>query len=142
GIIGFPFFARYKMTLDYQAKTMTFTPNGFKPPDVMKSMVLALMAGDKPKVLAPAAHWGLVVAKKEGEEDAGVDVQEVMPESPAAKAGLKPGDRLLTLDSRWTDSLADLYFAASFVKAGTTVPVVVKRGGKEVTFQVKPVSGL
>ena len=142
GIVGFPFFARYKMALDYQAKTLTLTPNGFKPPDVMRSMALALMSGDQPRVLAPAAHWGFSAVKKEGDEEAGVDVKEVLADSPAAKAGLKPGDRLLTLDHRWTDNLADLYFAASYVKPSTTVPVVVKRGGKEVSLQVTPVSGL
>lgn len=142
GIVGFPFFARFKMSLDYQAKTMTFTPNGYKPPDVMRSMALALMSGDQPKVLAPAAHWGFIAAKKEGDEEAGVDVKEVLADSPAAKAGLKPGDRLLTLDSRWTDSLADLYFAAGYVKAGTTATLIVKRGGKDVELQVKPVAGL
>jgi hypothetical protein len=26
GIVGFPFFARYALTIDYQAKKMTFTP--------------------------------------------------------------------------------------------------------------------
>ena len=36
GIVGFPFFARYKMTIDYQEKTITFVPNGFDPPDAMK----------------------------------------------------------------------------------------------------------
>ena len=51
GIVGFPFFARYKMTLDYQARRLTFVPNGFDPPDVMKAimdMVMSL-AGDKPR---------------------------------------------------------------------------------------------
>ena len=38
GIVGFPFFARFKTTLDYQAKTMTFVPSGFEPPDVMKAL--------------------------------------------------------------------------------------------------------
>src|SRR5205814_4213341 len=68
GIVGFPFFARYKMTLDYQAKTMTLVPSGYKPPDVMRSVALALMAPDQPKVLAPAAHWGFVAGKKEGDD--------------------------------------------------------------------------
>ncbi len=36
GIVGFPFFARYKMTLDYQAKEMTFVPNGYEPKDVSR----------------------------------------------------------------------------------------------------------
>src|SRR5262245_25739848 len=38
GIVGFPFFARFKMTIDYKAKTMTLEPSGYKPPDVMKAM--------------------------------------------------------------------------------------------------------
>ena len=65
-----------------------------------------------------------------------------LPGSAAAEGGLKAGDRLLTLDGRWTDSVADLYSAAGYVKPGATVPVRVKRGGKELELKVKPVSGL
>ena len=115
------------MTMDYKAKTMTFVPNGFDPPDVMKGLETALegmMSGKaETQVLAPAAQWGLTAEKGNGDEDAGVTVKEVMPGSAAAAAGLKAGDRLLTLDGRWTDSLADLYTAAGFVKPGTTVAV-------------------
>ena len=32
GIVGFPFFARYKMTLDYQAKTLTLVPTAISRP--------------------------------------------------------------------------------------------------------------
>jgi membrane-associated protease RseP (regulator of RpoE activity) len=144
GIVGFPFFARFDMTLDYQAKTMTLKPSGFKPPNVMEGMQKALeksLSGE-PQVLAPAAQWGLVAAKKQGDEEAGVDVTAVRDGSPAAAAGVKAGDRLLTLDGRWTDSLVDLYTAAGHVKPGATAAVVVKRDGKEVTLKVKPVAGL
>jgi membrane-associated protease RseP (regulator of RpoE activity) len=147
GIVGFPFFARYKMTLDYQAKTMTFVPNGFKPPDVMQALKTALMDGlggqpDAPKILAPAALWGMQAAKASDDEEAGVTVKEVLPNSPAARAGLQAGDRLLTLDGRWTDTLADLYTAAGYVKPGAVAPLVVKRGGKEIELKVKPAAGL
>jgi membrane-associated protease RseP (regulator of RpoE activity) len=147
GIVGFPFFARFKMTLDYQAKTMTFVPNGFKPPDVMKAMSDALMAAavqadDGPRVLSSAAQWGMLVKKDAVDEADGVTITAVLPGGAAAAAGLKAGDRLLTLDGRWTDSLADLYAAAGYVKPGATAPVVVKRGGKEVELTVKPAAGL
>jgi membrane-associated protease RseP (regulator of RpoE activity) len=147
GIVGFPFFARFKVTLDYQAKTMTFVPSGFKPPDVMKAMMTALMTGtmgsdDGPKVLSPAAQWGMLVRKETGDEADGVSVTEVLPGGAADAAGLKAGDRLLTLDGRWTDTLADLYAAAGYVKPGKEVAVVVKRGGKDVTLKVKPAPGL
>jgi hypothetical protein len=143
GIVGFPFFARFRMTLDYQARTMTFVPSGFKPPDVMRGLFLALMADDSdPKVLAPAAQWGMLARKDAGDEQAGITVKDVLPGSAAAAAGLKAGDRLLTLDGRWTDSLVDLYTAAGYVKAGTSVAVRVQRGGKEVELTVKPAAGL
>jgi hypothetical protein len=146
GIVGFPFFARYKTTVDYKAKKLTFAPNGFDPPDVLKEMESAiegLLSGKQPvKVLAPAAQWGLVVEKAKDDEEAGVTIKEVMPGSAAAGAGLKAGDRLLTLDGRWTDSIADLYTAAGYVKAGTAVKVVVTRDKKEKTLTVKPAAGL
>lgn len=141
GIVGFPFFARYKMTLDYQARTMTFEPNGHRPPDVMKGMMAAILAGGATRVLAPAAQWGVVPAKEVGDDDPGVDVKAVIPGSAAAAAGLKRGDRLLTLDGRWTDSLPDLYAAAGYVKPGTTAVVRVKRGDKEIELKVKPTAG-
>jgi hypothetical protein len=133
GIVGFPFFARFKMTLDYQAKTVTLVPNGFKPPDVMEAMMTAIMNGasDEPKMLAPAAQWGMIAEKAAADPDAGVTIKEVLAGGPAAAAELKAGDRLLTLDGRWTDSLVDLYTAAGYVKPG-----------KEITLKVKPASGL
>ncbi len=146
GIVGFPFFARYKVTIDYKSKKMTFVPNGFRPPDVLAEMqatIEALLGGKSgPTVLAPAAQWGLVADKDKEDEEAGVTLKQVLPGGAAAAAGLKPGDRLLTLDGRWTDSLADLYTAAGFVKPGTPVKVVVNRGKKEKAFTVTPRAGL
>jgi hypothetical protein len=146
GIVGFPFFARFKMTLDYQAKTLTFMPNGYNPPDVMEAMKAALTAQftnpETVKVLSPAAQWGFLPAKDEKDDDAGVTVKEVFPGGAAAAAGVKAGDRLLTIDGRWTDTIPDLYRAAEFVKPGATAPITVKRDGKEMTLKVKPTSGL
>jgi hypothetical protein len=147
GIVGFPFFARYKMTIDYKSKTIAFAPSNFDPPDVMKSLeeeIERMLSLEKPapKVLAATTQWGLVPEKAEDDEDAGVTIKEVMPGSAAAAAGLKAGDRLLTLDGRWTDSIADLYLAAGYVKAGTAVKVHILRDKKEMTLTVTPVSGL
>jgi PDZ domain/Aspartyl protease len=142
GIVGFPFFARFKMTLDYEKKTLTFEPNGYKPPDVMKSMVAAILAPAGPLVLAPAGQWGVLVEKKDDDEAPGVEVKTVIDGSAARKAGLKPGDRLLTIDGRWTDSIRDLYDAAGRVKPGTTVTAKVKREGKEIAIEVTPGVGM
>jgi hypothetical protein len=142
GLVGFPFFARFKMTLDYQARTMTLVPSGFKPPDVMRAMTMLMLSGGGRKSLAPSAQWGILASKEVGDEEDGVDVRSVVPGSAADKAGLKRGDRLLTLDGRWTDSMPDLYEAATFVKPGTAVVVRVKRGDKEMDLKVTPAKGL
>ncbi|HEY7309669.1 MAG TPA: PDZ domain-containing protein [Gemmataceae bacterium] len=146
GIVGFPFFARYTMTIDYQAETLTLVPNGYKPANAMKSLeatMFQMIAGGSPaeKVLSPAAQWGLT-ARKGDDDKAGIVVKEVLAGSAAAEAGLKPGDRLLTVDGRWTDSLPDLYEVAGHIKPGVRVPVKLQRDGKEMELQIKPRAGL
>jgi hypothetical protein len=144
GIVGFPFFARYSMTLDYQAKQLTFVPNGFKPPDTVQSLLALMLGGDQPAktILAPAAQWGFVVDKDAADEQAGVPVKKVLPGSAAAAAGLHDGDRLLTLDDRWTDSVADCYAAVGHVKPGTAAKVLIRRSGKEIELTITPRPGL
>ncbi|HEX4589825.1 MAG TPA: retropepsin-like aspartic protease [Gemmataceae bacterium] len=147
GIVGFPFFARYRTAIDYQAKTLTFVPNGYRPGDVVQMLMATLMqsGGRKaagPQVLSPAAQWGMRVEKAEGDEDTGVTVAEVFTGGAAAKAGMKAGDRLLTLDGRWTDTVADCYLAAAEVKAGQPAELLLKRNGKEIKRTVRPAEGL
>jgi hypothetical protein len=147
GLIGYPFFARYRMTIDYQAKTLVLTPSGFPVNDADADPTLLsrkVLEGrpDTPAVLAPAAHWGFVPTKERDEEADGVTIKEVLAGSAAAAGGLRAGDRLLTLDGRWTDSIADTFFAAQHVKPGTAAKFVIRRAGKEVTLTVTPRSGL
>jgi hypothetical protein len=146
GLVGFPFFARYKMTIDYQAKTMLLAPSGFPvddkdaDPNVLSRKMLE--GSRPPQVLVPAAQWGFLPEKEKGDDADGVTVKEVYAGGAAAAAGLRVGDRLLTLDSRWTDSVADAYFAARHVKPGVAVKVVIRREGKEQTLTVTPRAGL
>jgi membrane-associated protease RseP (regulator of RpoE activity) len=144
GIVGFPFFARYRMTLDYQAKELTFVPNGYEPKDVLEMMMKSVMGqgSPEPRRLSPTGLWGLKVAKEQDDEEAGVKITEVAKDGPAAKAGLQAGDRLLILDDRWTDSVNDCYAAASAAPVEVEVVILVRREGVEKEFKVKPVRGL
>jgi hypothetical protein len=148
GIVGFPFFARFKMTVDYAAREMTFVPSGYKGgTDVMQDLMQTVMnamgsSKPQPRIAAPAGLWGLELDKKAADEAAGVDVRTVLPGGPAAEAGLKAGDRILTIDGRWTDTIPDAYTAASFARPGKPVAVVVKRAGKEVNLTLSPKTGL
>jgi hypothetical protein len=145
GIVGFPFFSRYRVTIDYQAKEMTFVPTKFRAPDLLKKLEKDLEAGPKKakhEVLAPAGQWGFRVAKAAGDDAPGVTLAEVMPDSPAAAAGLKKGDRLLVLDGRWTDTATDCYAAAAQVPPGTEARLLVMRDGKEKELTVKVRTGV
>jgi S1-C subfamily serine protease len=112
----------------------------------MQALMTMMMGAsrDKPvkQIIAPAARWGMVVEKPAGDEQPGVVVKEVHAGSAAAAAGIQAGDRLLSLDSRWTDSVNECYQAAAHVPAGTAARVVLQRGGKELVVTVKPASGL
>jgi hypothetical protein len=146
GIIGFTFFARYKMTIDYEKKQMTFVPTAYNPPDAMQMMMKKLLAPrserEKPPILAPGGLFGLLLDKDSKDEEPGVGIKEVFSDGPAARGGLRAGDRLLTLDRRWTDSVNDCYFAASRVRPGSTVPAVVLRDGKQVELKMSVNAGL
>jgi PDZ domain/Aspartyl protease len=145
GIVGFNFFAKYRMTLDYQAKTMTFVPTQFQPQDMMENLMKMVMAGqskDSKKILAPAGLLGLKVHKDKDDMNPGVTVKAVFPDSPAAQASFKEGDRLLTLDGCWTDSVVDCYSATARLAPGTPVRAVVLRDGKEKELQVELRPGL
>ncbi len=144
GIIGFTFFARYRTTIDYQVNEMTFEPVNFQIRDLLRELPDRL-AGPKTarrRVLAPLGLWGLQLASPTGGiESPGVPIREVLPGSPAARAGLQPGDVLTTLDNRWTTSVADAYAAAADVQPGRDVSVVIVRRGKEQVLMVRPVDG-
>ena len=145
GIIGFPFFAKFRTELDYQTKTMTFVPVDYDPGDLLQSLAESMMKSKKvaPKrVLASRGVWGLVVGKEESDTEAGVDVSEVLPGGAAAAAGVKVGDRLLVLDGAWTDSVEDCFRAAGNVTPGQSATAKIKRGDKTMTITIKPVAGL
>jgi PDZ domain/Aspartyl protease len=145
GIVGFPFFARFATTVDYQKKTLTLKPTDYKPgdyiQDLTKSMTDASEKAGKPKILSSLGVWGFTVKKPKSDTDAGVIIGDILADSPTAKAGLKTNDRVLTIDGRWTDSTSDAYLAASLVKPGRTVEVQIERNGQAMTLKVTPVSG-
>ncbi len=143
GIVGFPLFARFATTVDYQKKELTLTPTNYKPGDYLKDLTQTLAtAGDRvgAKVVGAVGVWGFQVEQSDDDE-AGTVVKAVAAGGPAAKAGLKAGDRLLTLDGRWTDTIGDTYLAASLVQPGRSAAVVLERGGKKVTLTCTPSKG-
>jgi hypothetical protein len=72
-----------------------------------------------------------------GEVARGVKFADVREGSPAAQAGLKPGDTLVKFDGKDVLNLYDFTYALQGKRPGDEVPVVVLRDGKEVQAVVK-----
>jgi S1-C subfamily serine protease len=83
----------------------------------------------------------MMVSKQKDDDAPGVSVSAVLPGTAAAEAGLKPEDRLLLLDSRWTDSIEDVFVAAKTVKEGHQVSLRIRRAGKESDLTITPRPG-
>lgn len=66
----------------------------------------------------------------------GIGIQQVAPESPAAKAGLQPGDVIIKISEAEVNSPQDLPGILRQRKPGDKIDVTVKRGDKEVKLEV------
>ena len=143
GIVGFPLFARFATTIDYKTKQLTFKPTDYKPGDFLQELTDSITkAADQqgPRVVGGEGLWGFQTAIG-GDGKSGVEVRSVVADGPAAKAGLKVGDRVVTVEGRWTDTLGDLALATASVKPGRTAEFVVRRGAEMVMLKCVPVAG-
>ncbi len=67
---------------------------------------------------------------------AGVVVRSVVPGSPAAKAGLQPGDRILRVRSKVMRNVFDWEAERLDMQVGATLPITVQRSGRELSLNV------
>ena len=75
----------------------------------------------------------MVIGANEG---TGNPIRNVLPDSPAAKAGLKQGETLLKLDGKALTEPESLNEAINAKKVGDVVTVTVERDKKPVEVKV------
>src|SRR2546422_5202911 len=71
-------------------------------------------------------------------EDQPPVVGVVMPDSPAAKAGIRPGDRILSAAGSDVDTW-EKFFIAIASRANREVPLHILRDGQEITVKTTPI---
>lgn len=92
---------------------------------VVAPLGLAFAEDEKPKVFL-----GVMLAGEEGATE--IVIQDVVPDSPAAKAGLKSGDIILKMEKKEYKEPSELVKAVRAKKPGDKITLVIKRDGKEM----------
>lgn len=64
-------------------------------------------------------------------------VSDLMNDSPASEAGLKPGDRIVSVGGQATATAAELIAAVSTHRGGDKVEVVAERDGNETRYEIE-----
>jgi S1-C subfamily serine protease len=87
-------------------------------------------------VVALAQQWGLKVVDAAAGD--GVEVSVVATESPAARAGLRTGDRVLGVQGRPTRSAADVAAQVQSLAPGAALQLRISRDGWERSVALEP----
>jgi hypothetical protein len=151
GILGFTMLARYRITIDPTADRMTWTRLDYEPkepfippgaiakqaPADLQAMNMlgplakfaaAMIGKQEPDKLIPRGRLGIILEEGDGP----AKVAAVLEGSPAARAGVKPGDVVAAVDGKSVGSAKAAMLATARLHAGAAVALRLKRGGATV----------
>ena len=118
GIVGAELLRRFTLVLDYQSKRMRLKPNAsFNEPFEIDMSGLNLMS--KP------------------DDFRVIQVERVRAQSPAAEAGLRQGDVLVTINRRPAGELGLDKLSKMFRQSGRTYLLTIRRGAQVITARLK-----
>lgn len=73
-----------------------------------------------------------------GDSNDGMPVDGVRENSPAAKAGIKAGDKIVRLAGRDVRNVQDYTFVLGELKAGEEYEIIIMRGAEKLTLKIVP----
>jgi serine protease Do len=161
GILGYTVLARFRLELDPTRDRMTWTRLDYEPNDPPAPR---RQPGDAPKpemqamnLLGPLARLAAALLGKQPEDDLrprgflglelaggpeGVRVGRVLPGTPASKAGVEAGDRLIRLRDRDVSDVKGARAAVAAVEPGDRVALTVRRGAETLEMTLTAEEGL
>jgi len=157
GLMGYTVLAKFKMDYDFTKKQMRWTPVKTEPleprplgkgakeantgMDIMIGVVrlmTAFLGVGPPPPPQPRGFFGFELDEKDKE----VRVARVLADSPAAKAGLKKGDRILSVESVEVSAVKTVLERASKITAGKTLSITVERDKEKHELKITAGDGL
>jgi serine protease DegQ len=85
-----------------------------------------------------AESFGIAKDKGTGELPKGVLINGVLQNSPAAKAGLQPGDLILKVAGQGVGDVPDMLSRVAALKPGETAVILLQRNGQSMEVRVTP----
>jgi hypothetical protein len=156
GIIGYTVLANYRMEFDFTRDKMAWTRLDFTPPapipvgakagaaagiesmaGLMKLASFLLGTRAQPEV-TPRGFLGMEMKEIEG----AVVVVGVLPQSPAAVAGVKSGDRIARINNKSVATMADVNKLTARGRVGEVFRFTVVRGVDRMNIDIRAGEGL
>jgi S1-C subfamily serine protease len=104
---------------------------GFAVPiDIAARSAAAIVKGEQVQI----GYLGVTPSLTTTDGRDGALIQEVAPDSPAAKAGIQPGDLVVSVDGKAIENYSEMIAAIRAHKPGDQVTLKVVRGGSETTI--------
>jgi regulator of sigma E protease len=129
-----------KMTGEQPGDENADDPRGFLRRPRWQRLIVAVAGPFMNVVLAVGLLTGLFMVKYQQVKDpeGGSYIGHVAPDSPAARAGLQDGDKIVALNGKENPSWEDIYIK-EIASAYKPLDVVVERNGQRIYTKVTPV---
>jgi hypothetical protein len=157
GLMGYTVLAKFKMDYDYTKLQMIWTPVKSEPlppapltggpkggsagMEIMIGLVRLMTAflgtGPTPPP-QPRGFFGFEM----DQADQAVLVARVLAGSPADQAGLKKGDRIVSVEAKDVSVVSEVLQRAAKLTAGKTLSLTVERGKEKVELKITAGDGL
>ena len=126
-----------KINYDDEARILSLVARIVKDVDAAdKRLTYATAKSDPPRTGGFRVYLGTIPNYADSND--GLLIDGVRDDSPAAKAGLQAGDKIVKIANRDVKNVYDYTFALGEMKAGQEYVVEVMRGGEKLTLKIVP----